>query len=56
MYATIGGTPAIVTTVAAVIITVVVSRYYANKGKLTSVPRIGQLYMSKTSLFTAGYM
>ena len=33
-YATIGGTPAIVTTVAAIIITVYVSRYYANKGKI----------------------
>lgn len=33
-YTTIGGTPAIATTVAAVIITIYVSRYYANKGKI----------------------
>jgi hypothetical protein len=32
-YTTIGGTPAIITTVAAVVITIYVSRYYANKGK-----------------------
>jgi hypothetical protein len=33
-YTTIGGTPAVITTVAAVIITIYVSRYYANKGKI----------------------
>ena len=33
-YTTVGGTPAVVTTIAAIVITIYVSRYYANKAKI----------------------